>query len=261
MTAEVTIILPFYNAGEFFSETLASVTEQTYDRWHLILVDDGSTDESPEIARKFKERHPDQVSLLISGGVGAARARNIATDIADTRYIAFLDADDIWHPEKLATQLAAMKESGAVFSYTAFRKVTPNAIKGSRIFFVPDTITRSELLKSCPIRCFTVIYDQIALGKLHMPDVKMRNDYLTWFDALERIETLSAPNHTSRPILGINVDLGFYRIHPSSLTGNKFRAARYQWQAYRENLHLPFHQAAYYFAFYAMSGIINRKRF
>ncbi|WP_084220876.1 glycosyltransferase family 2 protein [Pseudoxanthomonas sp. J31] len=261
MSTQVTIILPFFNAEEFLEETLASVENQTFPHWKIILVDDGSIDRSLAIAKEFKDRNSERTVILNSGGVGAARARNIATEIATSKYLAFLDADDIWRPEKLDVQLREMQENGSVFSYTAFRKITPDGAIGDRVFRVPSSIDKAALLKTCPIRCFTVIYDQDSLGKLYMPDVKMRNDYLTWFTALERIDLLRKDSLVTNPIIGINRDLGLYRIHPTSLTGNKLKAARYQWKAYRENLNLPIDSALYNFMFYAFSGIANRRKF
>lgn len=263
MKNDVTIILPFFNAQQFLGSTLRSVESQTYQGWNIILVDDGSTDGSINIAKEFKERNSSRTTLLSTSGVGAAKARNVATDLAGTTYIAFLDADDIWLPKKLEHQIALMKERSYAFSYTAFKKITPDGHVGSTSFPVPRSISRDDLLRTCPIRCFTVVYDQSMIGKLYMPNVRMRNDYLTWFDALARIKEIALKKGLSPEslIIGIDDTLGLYRIHPASLTGNKLKAARYQWRAYRDQLNLPLHQAIYNFTFYAMNGIFNRKKF
>jgi teichuronic acid biosynthesis glycosyltransferase TuaG len=264
--AAVTIILPFKNAEAFLPETLASVQAQTFTSWRLVLIDDGSTDDSRLIASRFTHNTGGKKACIIDlKGVGVAEARNYAVRLAQTRYVAFLDADDVWTSDKLAVQLAAMQAHGAAFSYTAFKKLSRDSVVGPNEFSVPEAITYERLLAGNPIRCFTVVYDQFKLGPVLMPNIKMRNDLLAWLDVLRKLGQRAAPDSEvlpgalepagTRPILGINTMLGYYRQYSTSLTGNKLRAAKYQWIAYRDFLKLSIPRAAGYYLLYAMNGL------
>jgi teichuronic acid biosynthesis glycosyltransferase TuaG len=262
---EVTIILPFRNAGTFLPETLDSVLRQSFQNWRLLLVDDASTDDSVRVAQRFIDGSGGRASLLKLGGVGAAEARNHAMRQAQTRYVAFLDADDVWTANKLEVQLEAMRQTGAAFSYTAFRKMNAASAISPNDCYVPEVVTYKRLLCGNPIRCFTVIYDQHKLGPILMPRIKMRNDLLAWLEILDKLRKLKDPAQDiipgarepsgTKPVLGINTVLGFYRQYSASLTGNKLTAARYQWIAYRQYLRLPVSTALAYYARYAINGL------
>jgi teichuronic acid biosynthesis glycosyltransferase TuaG len=266
-TAAVTIILPFRNAQEYLSETLQSVKAQSFPCWHLVLVDDGSTDSSLAVAQRFADELKGKVSILRLSGGGVAAARNHAVAHVKTRYVAFLDADDVWTKDKLETQLNAMKSHGAAFSYTAFRKLDAASSIGSTVFYVPEAIAYERLLAGNPIRCFTVMYDQHKLGPVFMPDIKMRNDLLAWLVVLDKLRKRVNPSQDivpgalepagANPVLGINTVLGYYRQYSTSLTGNKLTAAKYQWIAYREYLGMSIPRAIGYYLRYAINGLIS----
>jgi len=229
-------------------------------------MDDGSTDSSVEAALDFCRNHPTRAKYCRLNGVGAAAARNFAIRQITSQYVAFLDADDLWMPHKLETQLSIMRARGSVFCYSAFKKLDGQSNVGKTVFNVPDSVTYDRLLRGNPIRCFTVVYDHHRLGPVIMPNIKMRNDLLAWLHVLQRLGSISEPDHSLLPgalapvgrgqlVLGINEVLGFYRQHPASLTGNKLRAAKYQWIAYRRHLQLPITSTIFNFAIYALNGL------
>lgn len=108
----VSVVVIFLNEETFLEEAVESVLGQTYGDWELLLVDDGSTDRSPEIAKGYAAQSPDRIRYLDHPGHanrGASATRNLGVARARGRYVAFLDADDVWRPEKLAEQMAILK--------------------------------------------------------------------------------------------------------------------------------------------------------
>lgn len=108
----VSIITPFFNTEKFLEEAIVSVLAQTYDNWELLLVDDGSTDSSTEIAQKYSRKYPDKVRYLQHEGhqnLGKSTSRNLGINNAKGEYISFLDADDIFLPLKLEKQIAILE--------------------------------------------------------------------------------------------------------------------------------------------------------
>ena len=115
----VSVIMPVYNAAKYLETSLLSIINQTYKDWELVLVDDCSTDSSPEIIAKFQSQNPNIIYHRLEQNQGAAVARNTALNIAKGRFVAFLDSDDVWEPQKLECQMAFMIQNGAFASCTA----------------------------------------------------------------------------------------------------------------------------------------------
>ena len=128
MTAgvRVSIVTPFLNAAPFIGEAIESVLAQTFPHWELLLVDDGSTDASPAIARAYAGAHPERIRCLAHpdrANHGASASRNLAIRAARAEYVAFLDADDVYLPHKLADQvplLDAHPEAGMLYAATEY---------------------------------------------------------------------------------------------------------------------------------------------
>lgn len=122
----VSIVVPIFNGERFLQETIASVLAQTYSHWELLLVDDGSRDRSPDIARQYAEQCPAQISYLEHRdhqNLGVCSTRNLGVRHAQGEYIAFLDADDVWLPQKLEQQVEIMQthpDVGMVFSMSRY---------------------------------------------------------------------------------------------------------------------------------------------
>ena len=104
----VSIIIPLYNSEKFIKDTINSVLFQTYTNWEVIIVDDCSTDNSVEIILKIIDNNSNIRLIKLENNVGSAQSRNAALEVANGRFIAFLDSDDIWHPDKLEKQVVFM---------------------------------------------------------------------------------------------------------------------------------------------------------
>ncbi len=242
----VSILTPLHNSGNFVEDTIKSVINQTYTNWEMIIVDDGSMDEGPEIAKRYAEED-DRIKLFKNGcNLGPVFSRNRALVEAKGRYIAFLDSDDLWLPQKLTQQICFMEANQYVFTFTAYYKISEN--NRPRSFQnVPSRVGYTNLLKTCPIGCLTVIYDTQVLGKLFMPVISKRQDYALWLKILKII-----------PFgYGFDEKLSVYRLRKSSVSSNKFKSAFYQWKVYREIERLNFFCSIKYFLHYALNGLLK----
>lgn len=222
----VSVVMPTYNCGEYIAESIRSAISQTLTDWEIQIVDDCSTDHTPEVLRPYLERYPNIFYHRLSRNSGPAAARTEAIRRASGKYIAFLDSDDLWMPEKLEKQITFMKESGAVFSCTAYRQM--DADGGSlRTVMVPPEKTdyRKCIRLSNPIGNLTVMYDQEALGKFEVPPIRKRNDFALWLQILKKTDYC----------FGLDEVLGIYRMgRTGSVSRNKLAQAKYHWQLYHE---------------------------
>jgi len=241
----VSIITPVHNAASHVEETIDSILNQTFEDWELILIDDFSTDNGVEILKKYEQRDGRIRVLENDNNEGAAITRNRGIRAAKGRYIAFLDSDDLWLPNKLEKQLAFMQENDYAFTYSSYYIFQEDSEKG--IMKVPKKVTHNEILKTCSIGCLTVMYDTDKLGKMLMPIISRRQDFALWLKILKEIPYA----------YGIQEPLARYRLRNDSISGNKFKAASYQWRVYREFEHLNFFQASYYFLHYSFFGVLK----
>ena len=248
----VSIIVPVYNAGPYIEETISMVYAQTYTDWELILVDDCSSDDSRERIRAFMEKpEADGKIRLIEKNIneGAAKARNTGMEAAVGRYIAFLDADDVWMKDKLQKEMAFMKEKDAAFVFTAYEFGDENALPTGKVVQVPDTLTYHEALSRTVIFTTTVLLDTQKTGRelIRMPAVKSE-DSATWWKILRNGYTA----------YGLNEVLAIYRRPAKSLSSNKLEAIKRIWNLYRreEKLSLPY--SFYNLFFWALRATLRR---
>jgi glycosyltransferase involved in cell wall biosynthesis len=241
----VSIISPCYNSSKFISHAIESVLEQTYKNWELIIVDDGSTDNSIEIIKKYE--HMDKRIKLIEFGKnsGPALARNRAINEAKGRYIAFLDSDDIWLPQKLEKQIAFMIENNIALTYSSYYLIDKNG-NNRGVFITKKSATYNELLKTCFIGNLTAIYDADIIGKYFLENIG-HGDYTLWLKILKKIAI-------SR---GIIEPLAKYRLSDKSFSANKIKAACWQWKIYSDIEKLGFFSSLYYFLNYIYFGYIK----
>lgn len=245
----VSVVIPVFNATNVVQDAVESVVKQTMPDWELFLVDDGTTDGSNQSA-KLKEiatSDPRIHVLQTIGRQGAGPARNMGMAAAKGRYIAFLDADDMWHPQKLTLQLAAMETQNAVLSCTALTRVNMTTGQQTDVG-VPAKITRHSLLHTNVIACSSAMFDRDYYGPREIPALRRRQDFAFW------LSLMADGSHA----IGIATPLLTYREMPVSLSANKHRAARDTWTMYRQHLKMPFLQAGYYFSHYALRGVIRR---
>lgn len=244
----VSIITPCYNAAHTLPGSVESILSQTYTDWELLLVDDCSTDRTADVIREFRARDPRIHCLSLPRNGGAARARNLGIEQARGRYIAFLDADDLWRPEKLSHQIELMRSHRWPVSFTAYQKVRADG-SSLNVIGVPEKIDYRGLLKTNYIGCSTAIYDSGTLGKVLMPDIRKRQDYGLWLRLLKQ-----TPH-----AYGINHPYTLYRVHDHSLSASKSRTVGYNWHLYRKVEQLPLLHSLYYFLQYASRGALRSK--
>lgn len=242
------IITPSHNCAPFISETICSVLNQSFSDWEMIVVDDCSTDESVEVIQSFVEQDSRIRLIQLSKNTGAAVARNTAIEAANGRYIAFLDSDDLWLPNKLETQLQFMQDKDIAFSYSAYEKVDEQG-QPLGLMGVPDKVNYDQLLKCCVIGCLTAIYDTHKLGKVYMPLIRKRQDFGLWLRLLSKVDYA----------YGIQQPLAQYRVRSGSISSKKSNAAAYTWRLYREVEQLNLLKASYYFSHYAVRGVLRTK--
>lgn len=182
----VSIIMPSYNTARFLRETVASVLAQTYENWELIIVDDASTDKTDDVVAGYSDP---RIRYLKNGkNCGAAVSRNWALREAKGRWIAFLDSDDLWHPEKLEKQIRFMEENGHSFSYTNYSEMDEQSRPLGRIVTGPKQITKQGMFNYCWPGCLTVMYDASVIGLIQIEDIKKNNDYAMWLKACRKAD-------------------------------------------------------------------------
>lgn len=244
----VSIITPFYNAEKFLEETVESVQAQTYGNWEMFLINDGSTDASLKVAKKLAKSDK-RIKVITIENSGAAVARNTGIERARGRYLCFIDADDLWEPEKLEKQIYFMQEKDCAFSFTSYAYADENAKKTGIIAHVPAALNYDQALKNTTIFTSTVMID---LKKLEKADVMMPNvkseDTATWWKILKMISFA----------YGIDDILTVYRRPEKSLSSNKFRAIKRTWDLYRKTEKLSLIKSVNCFCSYCFNAARRR---
>ncbi len=245
-TPLVSIITATWNAADFVSETLASVAAQDFQDWEHIIVDDASTDHTVALLQEHSARDQRIKVIELRENRGAAVARNTAIAEARGRFIAFLDADDLWLPQKLTVQIDYMLKSDAPFTYSSYQVIDEYGKQRGKIT-VPSRVTYRGILCNNSIGCLTAVYDRSFFGTVEMPLIRKRQDLGLWLRLLKRVPYAQ----------GIREELAQYRIRPDSISRNKASAAKFTWRLYRDVEKLPLPVAMYYFGMYAVNGLIK----
>lgn len=244
----VSIVVPLHNAAGCIAETIETVRKQTYKVWEMIIVDDGSSDGSAEIVKRLKS---DRVKLIcLKGNGGAAKARNCGIKEARGRFLCFLDADDLWEPEKLMKQVEFMRSKNCAFSFTSYEFADANGNPNGKKVKVPSKISYNQALKNTTIWTSTVMFDMTKLTKddALMPDVRRGQDTATWWKVLRKVDYA----------YGMDEVTAYYRRLPSSLSSNKLAALKRTWNLYRNVEHLGLLKSAYCFSFYCFNAVKRR---
>lgn len=187
----VSIIMPSYNTAAYIGASIRSILAQTYENWELLIVDDCSTDQTDLVVEAFSD--PRIHYFKNERNSGAAVSRNRALREAKGEWIAFLDSDDLWMPEKLERQLAFMSENGYKFSYTDYYIIAPNGRIQPYVITGPNRVTKLKLYCYCYVSTITVIYNREAMGLIQIVDIKKNNDYAMWFKAIEAADCYRLP--------------------------------------------------------------------
>lgn len=250
----VSIITPMYKGAAFVGETIKSVLSQSYKNWEMIIVDDCSPDQGAGIAEVKKFTSDSRIKLIESKeNRGSSGARNIALKEANGRFIAFLDSDDIWHPNFLERQMAFMKDHDAPLIFSSYRRIDENTKEELlKPFIVPSKVSYCSLLRTCPIFPSTAIYDTAKTPKIFFNENlgSMRDDYVYWLTMFKDIEF----GYGNPEIL---VD---YRMRKSSVTGNKTKVIKPQWNVLRKVEKIGLIPSIYYIICWAVISYFKYRK-
>lgn len=253
----ISVVIPVYNSQIFVEETIEAVVNQSFSFWELILVDDRSTDQSVTVI-KNKITLLEQEGKIECGQIrlleqnqnhGAYFVRNVGVEAAKGRYLCYLDADDLWKPEKLEKQLAFMKEKEVAFSFTSYEFADTKGVGTGSIAMVPLELTYKKALKNTIIFTSTVMFDlnQISKEQIKMPNIESE-DTATWWNILQ----------LGYHAYGIQEVTTLYRRSGGTLSANKGRGVLRIWNLYRNVAHLNILQSAYYFCHFALNAMLRR---
>ncbi|MBN9654997.1 glycosyltransferase family 2 protein [Halobacillus sp. GSS1] len=248
---KVSVITPSYNSAHFILETIESVQSQTYTNWEMIIVDDCSNDHSVELI-EAKQSADERIKFIkLTRNSGPAYARNQAILAAEGRYLAFLDSDDCWLPEKLEKQISFMHKNDYSFSYTAYRIMREEGELTEIVFHMPSQITYKDLLKNTAIGTLTVVLNQEKIGTVKMPLYRdCSEDYGLWMSILSQGITA----------YGLNEELALYRKCNESLSSNKWKSARKTWNTYRKVGRSNLPSTMWYFLNYSVRAVKKHTR-
>lgn len=220
----ISIVVPVYNAEKYLERTIKSIQNQTLSGWELLLIDDCSTDGSRDVMKKYECANIR--CFYCEKNAGPANARNVGLENAKGRYLAFIDSDDLWEPDKLEKQMAFMKENGYAFTFTSYEFANENAERNGCIAHAPKRVDYKDILRSSTIAPSTSILDreQIADELIKMPLHVDREDAATWMQILKQ-------GHVA---YGLDEVLMIYCRHAGAYSGNKWKAVLGKWQLYHE---------------------------
>jgi teichuronic acid biosynthesis glycosyltransferase TuaG len=244
----ISIITPSYNASAFIDQTIESVRKQTWVNWELVIVDDCSTDNTRETLKQYAAEDERIKVFYLKENSGAAIARNVALQQARGRYVAFLDSDDAWKPEKLERQLEFMRRNDYAFTFTGYELINQEGIPLNKQVSAPVKMTYHDLLKNTIIGCLTVMIDREKVGSIQMPNLRTRQDLVTWLSILKQGFTA----------YGLDENLADYRVGNPSISKNKIRAFKTNWFVYRKVEELNVVKAFWCFSNYAFHAVTKR---
>jgi len=247
---KISIITPVYNSEKLIRETIECVLNQTYHNWELLLVDDCSLDNSAQIIKEYAEKDSRVKYIKLNENSGAAAARNSALKKSTGRFIAYLDADDLWKIEKLEKQVNFMLKNNYAFTCTDYEKITEDGNSLNKIIKIPEKVDYNLFLRNTIIQTVGVMVDTKITGKkiLVMPLIRRRQDAATWCQLLKNgYNCYRCPEN-----------LSYYRVVKNSLSSNKFKAVKMNWYWYRKIEKLPFWKTCFCFVGYAFNGIKKR---
>ena len=223
----VSVITASYNAENFIEETIKSVQSQTYQYWEMLITDDCSKDKTCEIIERISQKDSRVKLFKLEKNLGPAVARNNSIKEAKGRFIAFLDSDDLWLPDKLNIQINEMTDKNYAVSFTSYIYIDELGKHIGKEVQAIKLLSYSKLLKNNYIGNLTGIYDAKLIGKIYNPMLRKRQDWCIWLEALKK---------SNKPALGIQNSLSKYRIRSNSLSSKKFQLIKYNYLVYRNFL-------------------------
>lgn len=244
-TPIVSVIMPAYNAERYIEEAIRSVQAQTMEKWELVVVDDRSTDGTAGLIRNLADQDSRIRPIFSQINRGAAGSRNLALDMCQGQYVAFLDADDLWYPQKLEKQLEKAANTGADIIYCSYALFDGSGKKCHADFIVEEQTTLERMLVRSVMSCSTVLLRASAIRANRFPTNLYHEDYAFWLDLLRSGFTA----------VGVTEVLAGYRVISGSRSFNKLKSARNRWRVYRDYLKLPLIPSVKAMAGYAINGL------
>lgn len=251
MNETVSIVVPVYHAEKYIEATMDCVRAQTYTDWELLMVIDDPQDETIDVIQNYiRDKAEERIFLHVQEqNKGAALARNRGVKEAKGRYIAYLDADDLWKKDKLEKELRFMAELDVAFAFTGYEFADENGVGLGKVVTVPNKLIYKDALKNTTIFTSTVMFDTHKISKdlLVMPNMKSEDTAL-WWKVLR----------SGYDAYGLNENLVYYRRPSVSLSSNKFVAIKRIWNLYRQAEKLSIPYSCYNFCFWAVRAVLRR---
>lgn len=244
-TPIVSVIMPAYNAERYIEEAIRSVQAQTMEKWELVVVDDRSTDGTAGLIRNLADQDSRIRPIFSQINRGAAGSRNLALDMCQGQYVAFLDADDLWYPQKLEKQLEKAANTGADIIYCSYALFDGSGKKCHADFIVEEQTTLERMLVRSVMSCSTVLLRASVIRANRFPTNLYHEDYAFWLDLLRSGFTA----------VGVTEVLASYRVVNGSRSFNKLKSARNRWRVYRDYLKLPLIPSVKAMTGYAINGL------
>lgn len=219
----ISIIMPCYNAEAYIDEAILSVLEQTEKNWELIVINDGSKDQSRHVVERFTTSDSRIRLIENEQNMGVSKTRNRGIEISKGRWIAFLDSDDVWEGNKLEKQMRLNKEKNAQFIFTGCNVIDENSKVIGKMSNIPLMVTYPQLQRWNMITCSSVLISREALGDLRFEKDYSREDYLLWLKVLYNLQTAYA----------LDESLVQYRITENSRSSNKIKMIRDTYRVHR----------------------------
>lgn len=241
----ISVIMPAYNADRFIAEAIRSVQGQTHQNWELLVLDDGSVDDTCPVVAEIAREDPRIRLIKNEKNMGVARTRNRGFDLCKGQYIALLDADDLWQPEKLSRQLELLEKSGADLVYCSYGIIDVRGEACCNDFIVPGEICFESALVRQVISCSTALLRSALVQNNRFPTEYYHEDLVFWLQLLKA-------GYVARGCVEV---LAAYRISAGARASNKGKSALNRWRVYRDCLKIPFFRRLRVFAGYALQGL------
>lgn len=243
----VSIITPCYNAARCIQDTIQSVISQTYQDWEMLIVDDCSTDNSVEIVKSLAAKEP-RIKLFSTEKPSGSPSlpRNIGIENAKGEYIAFLDADDLWLPDKLSEQVKFLENNGYKFVYSDYEKINYDGVRNNRKIRMAQSSSFWDILESCSIPCLTVLLKMNIINETRFKSTP-KEDYAFWLDILKK----DVIAHNTGKIHAL------YREQQQSRSSNKFKMISQQWFVLRNIQGVKPIVASYFMLIFLFKGFFK----
>lgn len=244
----VSIIMPAFRSAQYIRASIESVILQTYPHWELLITNDCSPDNLEEIVLELAKKDSRIKYFCFSTNRGPAAARNESILHAQGRFLAFLDSDDCWEPQKLERQLSFMRTYHHAFTFTEYQRMNPDGRLHHFINTCPSVVDYQALLKDTCIATLTVVLDRELIGEVKLSEGWGYDDYVLWLDILKR----------GFQAFCLKESLARYRVMEKSVSSNKLRAAKWVWNIYRRHEHLGLVASFLNLMCYAKNALLKR---